>query len=201
MKNVQDVFPCQAKEEWTPLSFSEAWPILISHHFPFPCPSLSGFTEVETPILLASTPEGAREFLVPTRINNSSTQIESTAQPQFYALQQSPQQPKQLLISSGCVSKYFQFAKCFRDEDLRKDRQPEFTQIDLEVGFVSGGPSEPAKGKEGDWRIGGSEIRRTVEGLIKTLWETGMNGREILEKEFRVMSYEKAMKIVSLGFG
>lgn len=107
------------------------------------------FMEIETPILFKPTPEGAREFVVPTRQLDQDTK-----RPLFYSLTQSPQQYKQLLMASG-IPRYFQFAKCFRDEDLRKDRQPEFTQLDMELSFAKG-----------------SKVRSLVQDLIIKVWST-----------------------------
>ncbi|CAA7260176.1 unnamed protein product [Cyclocybe aegerita] len=154
------------------------------------------FTEVETPALLRSSPEGAREFLVPARNPASSDPTQgSQRQPVFYALSQSPQQPKQLLICSGGVDRYFQIAKCFRDEDGRKDRQPEFTQIDLEMAFVSWGKNQPPSPSSADetnvWRIGGYQVRQVVEKLVRKIWKE-VQGIELPET-FRVMTYYEAM--------
>ncbi|KAI0370230.1 hypothetical protein BV20DRAFT_1019264 [Pilatotrama ljubarskyi] len=153
-----------------------------------------GFTEVETPMLLNSTPEGAREYLVPTRVKQSSS--DTPSQPLFYALSQSPQQPKQLLVASGAVDRYFQLARCFRDEDGRKDRQPEFTQVDLEMAWVSWGRHQ-ADGQAGSqkstdlWRIGGHEVREVVETVIRRIWKQVENVD--LEERFKVMTYNEAM--------
>ncbi|THZ11928.1 hypothetical protein D6C91_08887 [Aureobasidium pullulans] len=120
------------------------------------------FTEIETPLLFKSTPEGAREFLVPSRTPGLA-----------YALPQSPQQYKQILMASG-IPRYVQFAKCFRDEDLRADRQPEFTQVDLEMSFATG-----------------QDVMSAVESVIKTLWQKLLGIS--YDGQFPHLSYEDAM--------